>query len=291
MKLTIKIGDMTIHRIGFGTMRLTGPGIFGPPENIDGCRAALRALPELGVDFIDTSWAYGPGIAEALVKECLHPYKGMVVATKGGLVRPGPGEWARDGRPEALRTAVQISMKLLGVDRIDLWQLHRPDDKVPLGEQFDCIAQMQKEGLIHHAGLSNVSVQEIETARKYFQVASVQNRYYVIDRGYEDVVDHCERQRIPFIAYFPLAFGGLARPNSILQHVAARLGIPPAQAALAWLLKRSKNIIVIPGTTRADHARENCGAENVTLSDADYAEIERIGQRAAKMKGVAQQQE
>ena len=285
MTKTIQIGDMTIHRLGYGAMRITGPGVFGPPLDIEAARATLRSLPALGVDFVDTAIAYGPMVSEMLVREALHPYTGMVIATKGGLARPGPGQWLPDGRPEVLRASAEASIKLLGVERIDLWHLHKVDDKVPPDAQFSVVADMQREGLIRHVGLSNVSVQEIELARKHFTVASVQNRYHVIDRRHEPVLEYCEREKIPFITYFPLATGALASGESILTAIAAKIGITPGQAALAWLLKRSPWIIAIPGTTNPEHARENVAAAAIELSDEQYAAIERIGQKAALLRG------
>lgn len=282
----VMIGDLRVHRIGYGTMRLTGPGIFGPPPDLAAARETLRIQPELGVNLIDTSNAYGPLVAEMLVRDVLYPYAGLVIATKGGLLRPGPNQWVMDGRPEALRAAVENSCKLLGVARIDLWQLHRPDDKVPYDEQCGAIAELQRAGLIRHVGLSNVSAEQIDIARKYVTVASVQDRFHIIDRGYEPVLEHCERLGIPFISYFPLAMGGLARDDSMIKSVADRIGCTPGQAALAWLLKRSKWIVVIPGTTSPAHARENVAAAAVRMTDEQFAEIDRIGRKAWKMRGV-----
>jgi aryl-alcohol dehydrogenase-like predicted oxidoreductase len=282
---TITIGgDLEIRRLGYGAMRIVGPGVIGPPLDIAAARATLRSLPDLGVSFIDTALSYGPMISEMLVREALHPYRGLVIATKGGMVRPGPSQWHMDGRPEALRAHVEGSLKLLGIDRIDLWQLHRVDDKVPADEQFSAIAELQSAGLIRHAGLSNVSVEQIEAASKHFTVATVQNRYHVIDRKYEPVLRHCERIGIPFIAYFPLATGVLAGPESPLSRVAARIGIAPAQAALAWLLRQSPSLVAIPGTSNPEHARENVAAASVQLTDEDAAEIERVGRKAFLMR-------
>ncbi|HEX8110205.1 MAG TPA: aldo/keto reductase [Kofleriaceae bacterium] len=281
---TIAIGDFQVCRLGFGTMRLVGHGVMGPPPDIAAARETLRLLPELGVNLVDTANAYGPLLAEWLVRAVLHPYRGLLVATKGGVLRPGPFEWQADGRPEALRAAVQGSLATLGVDRIDLWQLHRIDPAVPADEQFAAIAEMQREGLIRHVGLSNVWPEQIEAARKHFTVAAVQNLYHVIDRRSEPVVEYCEQHGIPFIAYFPLATGALAARDSILQHAAAKIGITPGQAALAWLLKRSPSIVVIPGTQNPDHLRENVAAASIELSDEHYAEIERIGRKADQLR-------
>jgi pyridoxine 4-dehydrogenase len=281
---TIAIGDLQVSRLGFGTMRLVGPGVIGPPPDIAAARETLRLLPELGVNLVDTANSYGPLLAEWLVRTVLHPYRGLVIATKGGRLRPGPSQWQTDCRPEALRAAVQGSLATLGVDRIDLWQLHGIDPEVPLDEQFAAIAQMQRDGLIRHVGLSNVWSEQIEAARKHFTVAAVQNLYHVIDRRSEPVVEYCEQHGIPFIAYFPLATGALAARDSVLQHVAAKLGITPGQAALAWLLKRSPSIIVIPGTQNPEHLRENVAAASIELDDRHYAEIERIGRKADQLR-------
>ena len=277
-------GDLTIHRLGVGTMRLTGPGMFGPPADLEGARAMLRTARELGIDFVDTSNAYGPVVAELLVRSELHPYTGITVATKGGLLRPGPNQWANDGRPASLRAAVEASLKVLGVERIDLWQLHRVDPNVPADDQFAAIAEMQRAGLIRHAGLSEVSVEQIEAAGKHFRVATVQNGYHLIERKNEPVLEYCERAGIPFIAYFPLATGALAAADSILGPVASKLGITPAQAALAWLLHRSPVLVAIPGTSRADHLRENAAAASIRLTDEQAAAIERVGQKAAMLR-------
>lgn len=282
---TVSIGDMTVHRLGFGTMRLTGPGIFGPPRDVDAARQTLRLVPELGIDFVDTANAYGPIVAELLVREVLHPYRGITVATKGGLLRPGPEQWANDGRPASLRAAVEASLKVLGVERIDLWQLHRIDPNVPEAEQFAAIAELQREGKIRHLGLSEVTVEQIEAAGKHFTVASVQNGYHVVQRKSEPVLEHCERAGIPFIAYFPLGTGTLAAADSVLARTAAKLGITPAQAAIAWLLRRSPLLVAIPGTSRPEHLRENLAAADVELTDEQFDEIARVGKKAALMRG------
>jgi aryl-alcohol dehydrogenase-like predicted oxidoreductase len=283
---TITIGDFEVSRLGFGTMRVVGDGVFGPPRDIASARETLRRVPELGVSLIDTANSYGPLVAELLVREALHPYRGLLVATKGGFLRPGPFQWHPDGRPEALRAAVKGSLMTLGVERIDLWQLHRIDPAVPADEQFAAIAEIQRDGLIRHVGLCNVWNEQIEAARKHFTVAAVQNLYHVIDRRSEPVVEYCEQHGIPFIAYFPLATGALAAHDSILQRVAAKVGISPGQAALAWLLKRSPSIAVIPGTQNPEHLRENVAAGSVELSDEAYAEIERIGKKADQLRAA-----
>ena len=281
---TITIGEFCVSRLGFGTMRLVGDGVFGPPPDLAMARETLQRVPELGVNLVDTANSYGPLIAELLVRHLLHPYRGLLVATKGGFRRPGPFQWQTDCRPESLREAVEGSLKTLGVDRIDLWQLHRIDPEVPLEEQFGAVAQMQREGLIRHVGLCNVWNEQIDVARKHFTVASVQNLYHVIDRRSEPVVDYCEQHGIPFIAYFPLATGALAARDSVLHRVAAKIGMTPAQAALAWLLKRSPSIAVIPGTQNPEHLRENVAAASIELSDEHCAEIERIGRKADQLR-------
>ena len=277
-------GDLEVNRLGFGTMRVVGPGVIGPPRDLPAAVATLRSLPGLGVNFVDTANAYGPLISEMLVRETLHPYPGLVVATKGGFLRPAPFEWVPDGRPEALRAAVEGSLKTLAIPRIDLWQLHTVDPKVPADEQFSAIAEMQRDGLIRHVGLCNVRGEQIEAARKHFVVATVQNLYHVIERKSEAVLELCERSGIVFIAYFPLATGALAVEDSILTRTAAKIGITPAQAALAWLLRRSRSIVVIPGTSNPEHVRENVGAAHVQLTDEQFAEIERVGRRAALLR-------
>jgi aryl-alcohol dehydrogenase-like predicted oxidoreductase len=280
----VTIGDRTIHRLGLGTMRLTGPGMFGPPADIAAANATLRTARELGINFIDTANAYGPIVAEVLVRQVLHPYQGMLVSTKGGMLRPGPERWVPDGRPVTLRAAVEVSRKTLGVDCLELWHLHRIDPAVPVAEQFGTIAELQRTGKIRHVGLSEVSIEQIETAGAYFKVACVQNGYHLIERKNEAVLRYCEKAEIPFIAYFPLATGALARADSILSGVSARLGITPAQAALAWLLRQSPFLVAIPGTCNPEHVRENVGAASVVLADEDAAEIERIGRKAALLR-------
>ncbi len=242
-------GDLTVNRLGFGAMRVTGPGIWGEPEDRGEALRTLRRLPELSVNFIDTAEAYGPFISEQLIREPLHPYDGgLVIATKGGNSRQGPDGWTPVGRPEFLRQGVLLSLRHLGVERLDLWQLHRVDPKVDRDEQFAEIAKMQQEGLIRHVGLSEVSVEEIRAAQKHFKVVSVQNLYNLVTRGSEDVLEYCEAENIGFIPWFPLAAGNLARPGSVLDSVAHKLNATPSQVALAWVLKRSPVMLPIPGT-------------------------------------------
>lgn len=274
-------GDLTVHRLGFGAMRITGDGIWGEPADPAEAKRTLKRVPELGIDFIDTADSYGPEVSERLIKEVLHPYKDLVIATKGGLVRPGPSQWVPNGRPEYLRQQVTGSLKRLGVERIDLWQLHRIDAAVPQGKQFDVIAAMQQEGLIRHVGLSQVNIAEIKAVQKVFKVATVQNLYNLADRSSEDVLDYCEAQGIGFIPWFPLAAGSLAKPGSALEGIAKRHGVSPSQIALAWLLKRSPVMLPIPGTGKAKHLEENVAAAGIELSDADFKELSALSRKAA----------
>jgi pyridoxine 4-dehydrogenase len=275
-------GDHTINRLGYGAMRITGKGIWGDPADPAGAIATLKRLPELGVDFIDTADSYGPYVSEDLIRKALHPYEGLTIATKGGLTRHGPDIWLPVGRPEYLRQCVLTSLRRLGVERLDLWQLHRIDPAVPQDEQFGVIAAMQKEGLIRHAGLSEVGVDEIKAAQKFFPVATVQNRYNLVDRQSEDVLDHCEANGIGFIPWFPLAAGALVGPDSVLTQIAKRLNATPGQIALAWLLKRAKVMLPIPGTSSVVHLEENVAAAALVLSDADFAALDAQGRAAAR---------
>jgi aryl-alcohol dehydrogenase-like predicted oxidoreductase len=271
-------GDLPVHRLGFGAMRITGEGIWGPPRDLDEARRVVRRLPEVGINFIDTADAYGPFTSEQLLAEVLHPYaKGLVIATKGGLTRAGPGVWAPVGRPEYLRQCVQLSLRHLKVDRIDLWQLHRIDPKVPRDEQFAAIAELQKAGLIRHVGLSEVNVEELQAAQKFFKVASVQNLYNLVNRQSEAVVEFCAKQQIGFIPWFPLAAGALAKPGGVLDGIAKRLGASPSQVALAWVLKRSPVMLPIPGTASLVHLEENTAAAGLVLSDADFHALDEQG--------------
>ena len=274
-------GDIPVHRLGFGAMRITGPGIWDEPVDRAEALRTLRRLPELGVDFIDTADSYGPEVSEELIREALHPYKGMLVATKGGLTRHGPDRWEPVGRPEYLRQCVLMSLRRLGVERIDLWQLHRIDPQVPQQEQFEVIREMQREGLIRHVGLSEVSVAEIEAAGKVFEVATVQNRYNLVDRGSEAVLEYCTAHKIGFIPWFPLAAGDLAKPGSVLDALAKKAGASTSQVALAWVLKRSPVMLPIPGTGKVAHLEENVAGASVVLSDADFAALDRQARQAA----------
>lgn len=270
-------GDIEINRLGYGAMRITGEGIWGESKRVEENKRVLARLRELNVNFIDTADSYGPFVSEDLLHEVLHPYGEIVIATKGGLTRHGPGVWLPVGRPEYLRQCVLMSMRRLGVERIDLWQLHRIDPKVEREEQFEAIAKMQQDGLIRHVGLSEVSVEEIEAAQQYFTVSSVQNLYNLVNRKSEAVLDYCEEQNIGFIPWFPLAAGKLAE-HPELQKMDERLGTTPSQLALAWVLKRSKVMLPIPGTGSVAHLDENTAAASVELSDDDFATLDELGQ-------------
>jgi aryl-alcohol dehydrogenase-like predicted oxidoreductase len=274
---TFKIGgDLEITRLGYGAMRITGEGRWGPPKDHDAAIAVLKRLPQLGVDFIDTADSYGPENSENLIREALHPYRGIHVATKGGFTRQGPDRWAAVGRPEYLRQCCLMSMRRLGVETIDLWQLHRIDAKVPRDEQFGLMKELQQEGKVRHLGLSEVSVEEIQAAQKVFQVATVQNLYNLTDRRSEDVLKYCEQQGIGFIPWFPLAAGKLAKPDAAIADVAAAHGATAGQVALAWLLARSPVMIPIPGTSSVAHAEENVAAAALELTAGEMARLNQI---------------
>ncbi|WP_116132135.1 aldo/keto reductase [Tropicimonas sp. IMCC34043] len=267
-------GDITINRLGFGAMRITGPGIWGPPEDPAAALALLRRLPEIGIDFIDTADSYGPDVSEELIREALHPYDGLTIATKAGLTRSGPGQWSPKGDPDYLIAQARGSLARLGVEQIALWQLHRIDPEVPRDEQFAAVRQLLDEGVIRHAGLSEVSVAEIEAAQQVFPVATVQNRYNLTDRGSRDVLAYCEEHGIGFIPWFPLAAGDLAKPGGIVSQIAAAHGASPGQVALAWLLQKSPMILPIPGTGSLAHLEENAAAADLTLSPQEIVELE-----------------
>jgi len=273
-------GNLTVNRLGFGAMRITGKGVWGDPLDPAAARETLAMLPDLGVNLIDTADSYGPFVSEDLIREVLHPYHGLVIATKGGFVRTGPGKWAQLGRPEYLRQCVLMSMRRLGVDRLDLWQLHRIDPKVPRDEQFGVISDMRNEGLILNVGLSEVTVAEVQAAQKVFPVATVQNEYNLVTRKSEAVLDYCDKHGIGFIPWYPLAAGKLTAPGSALSRIANRLGATTGQVALAWTLRRSKVMLPIPGTSNPDHLRENVAAAAVQLSDDDFARLDRGGRGA-----------
>ena len=270
-------GDMTVTRLGFGAMRVTGKGIWGEPADPDAAMATLRRLPDLGIDFIDTADSYGPFVSEDRLRDALHPYKGLVIATKGGLTRHGPNIWKPVGRPEYLRQCVLMSLRRLAVERIDLWQFHRLDPAVPREESFGEIGRMREEGLIRHVGLSNVGVDDIEAAGKFFPVTTVQNRFNLVDRTSEAVLDHCEARNIGFIPWAPLSGGSLATGHSLLTDLAARLGVGPGQVALAWTLRRSKVMLPIPGTADPQHLEQNVAAAGIALDDADFQALDAQG--------------
>jgi pyridoxine 4-dehydrogenase len=267
-------GELEVHRLGFGAMRITGEGVWGPPRDHDEAIRVLRRTVELGINLIDTADSYGPNVSEELIAEALHPYPaGLVIATKGGFERTGPNQWVENGRPEHLRAACEASLRRLRTDVIDLWQLHRIDRNVPADEQFGVMAELVREGKVRHLGLSEVTVQQIEAARRVVPVATVQNRYNVADREWEGVLDHCEREGIGFIPWFPLAVGKLAEQGGPLAEVAGRLGAAPSQVALAWLLRRSPVMLPIPGTSRVRHLEENVAAAAIELSDEEFRRI------------------
>lgn len=280
---TFKIGgEIEMHRLGFGAMRITGPGIWGPPADRAEAIRTLKRVPELGIDLIDTADSYGPDVSEELIHAALFPYKCILIATKAGFRRPGPNVWKMDGRPDYLRSQALKSCQQLGVEQIGLWQLHRIDPKVPREEQFGAVKSLIDDGVIRHAGLSEVSVADIEAASKVFPVATVQNRYNLVDRGGEAVLDHCEKHGIGFIPWYPLAAGDLAKPGSLLDSVAKRHGASPGQVALAWVLKRSHVMLPIPGTSKVSHLEENVAAVDIVLSEEEFAKLDREGRAHAK---------
>lgn len=269
-------GKISVNRLGFGAMQITGPGVWGPPRDRAEALRVLRRLPELGVNFIDTADSYGPDVSEQLIREALHPYDGLLIATKAGFTRSGPHMWHVNCRPEHLIANAKESCRKLGVDRIDLWQLHRIDGRVPRDEQFGAVRQLLDEGLIAHAGLSEVSVADIKAASKVFPVATVQNAYNMAERHSDDVVDYCQAHGIGFIPYYPLGGSGeLARAGGKLAALAKAKGATSGQIALAWLLKRADVMLPIPGTSKVKHLEENSAAATITLSDAEFASLDR----------------
>jgi pyridoxine 4-dehydrogenase len=267
-------GDLEVHRLGFGAMRITGDGIWGPPDDPEEAKRLLRRVVERGVDLIDTADSYGPEVSENLIAEALHPYPdGLLIATKGGLRRSGPGQWPRDARPERLKECCEASLRRLRLDRIDLYQLHSPDNRVPLEESVGALKELRDEGKIRHVGVSNVSVEELERARAVVEVVTVQNRYNLEDRSSEDVLDACEAEGMGFIPWWPLAVGRLAEPGGPLDRIAREHGATPAQIALAWLLARSPVMLPIPGTSSIEHFEENLAAADIELSPDEVAEI------------------
>jgi pyridoxine 4-dehydrogenase len=284
------IGDLRVRRIGFGAMRLTGPGVWGPPVNRGGAIATLRRAVELGVNFIDTAEAYGPYVSEELITEALYPYPpDLVIATKGGFDRPGPDQWRANGQPSRLRDALEGSLRRLRLSRIDLYQLHRIDPTVPADDQFAVLQEMRAAGLVRHIGLSEVDVAQIEQARRFFPVASVQNQYNVADRHWEEVLTFCTRQGIPFIPWHPLGAGSLTQQGvgltvrrllgrspspSALSAVARRLRATPSQIVIAWLLQRSPVMLPIPGTSKREHLEENVASAHISLSSGDVDQLD-----------------
>jgi aryl-alcohol dehydrogenase-like predicted oxidoreductase len=268
------IGDRTINRLGFGAMRITGRGIWGPPPDRRAALATLRRLPEIGVNFIDTADSYGPDVSEELIREALQPYDGLLIATKAGLTRPGPDQWQPNGQPDYLISQARGSLRRLGVEQIALWQLHRIDPKVPRDEQFGAVRQLLDEGIIQRAGLSEVSVADIEAARRVFPVATVQNRYNLVDRGSEDVVAYCAANNIGFIPWFPLAAGDLIQPGGLVNRIASARGATTGQVALAWLLQRSPVVLPIPGTLQVAHLEENVAAASLSLTPEELMELD-----------------
>jgi pyridoxine 4-dehydrogenase len=272
---TITIGDHTVRRLGYGAMRITGPGIWGPPADHDEAIAVLRRAVELGVNLIDTADSYGPHVSEELIAEALYPYpEDLLIATKGGLIRTGPGLWPADGRPEHLREACEGSLRRLRLDTIELYQHHRPDKKVPYEESIGALKELQDEGKIRHIGVSNVSLDQLETAREIAEVVSVQNRFNLTDRHSQDVLERCEELGIAFFPWAPVAAGELAEPGGPVDRIASRHDASPGQVALAWLMARSAVIVPIPGTSSVEHLEENLGAADLRLSADELAELE-----------------
>jgi aryl-alcohol dehydrogenase-like predicted oxidoreductase len=271
-------GDLEVNRLGFGAMQLTGNGVWGDPADPDEAVRVLRRAAELGVNFIDTADSYGPFVAELLISRALSPYpEGLVIATKGGLTRSGPGRWEPVGRPEYLRQQCHLSLRHLGLDRIDLYQLHRIDPKVPLAEQLGALVELQQQGLIRHIGLSEVTVEQLRDAQRYATIVSVQNLYNLVNRRADALVDRCAEHGIAFIPWFPLATGELAAPGGRLAQFAAAHGATPSQLALAWLLRRSPTMLPIPGTSSVAHLEENLAAAALKLSDDQYEALSRMG--------------
>ncbi|HVY78942.1 MAG TPA: aldo/keto reductase [Solirubrobacterales bacterium] len=266
-------GEIEVHRLAYGAMRITGEGVWGAPENPAEARAVLRRAVELGIDLIDTADSYGPAVSEELIAEVLHPYAGVTIATKGGLERTGPGRWPRNGHPDHLKRACEGSLRRLRVDRIDLYQLHSPDDAVPYEESVGAIKELQDEGKVRHVGVSNVSLEQLEQARGIVEVVSVQNRFNLADRGSEDVLERCEELGICFFPWFPLAAGELAEPGGVAAEIADAHGAQTGQIALAWLLRRSPAIVPIPGTSSVAHLEQNVAAAQIELGDEEFERL------------------
>ncbi|GAA4662408.1 MULTISPECIES: aldo/keto reductase [Amycolatopsis] len=272
-------GDLPVHRLGYGAMQLTGPGVWGPPADSEGAVAVLHRAVELGVNLIDTADSYGPSVAEELIREALYPYPDdLVIATKAGLLRTGPDEWVPCGRPAYLRQQLEMSLRRLGRDRIDLFQLHRVDPEVPLADQVGELKLLRDEGKIRHIGLSEVNVDQLEQAREVVEIVSVQNLFNLADRHNEAVLEHGEAEGIAFIPWFPIATGQLAQPGGVLEQAAKEHDATPAQLALAWLLRRSPVMLPIPGTRSVAHLEENVGAADVELTDEEFASLSALGE-------------
>ena len=284
---TIKLGGaVTVNRLGFGAMRLTGPGIWGPPKDHQAAIAVLRRAVELGVNFVDTADSYGPAVSEELIAEALFPYpKGFVVATKGGWNRPGPNQWTHDASPKHLREAIEGSLKRLRLNRIEVYQLHAPDPAISFDASVQTLVDLQSEGKIHLIGLSNVTREHIERARKIAQIVSVQNRYSVFDREWEHVVDYCEQNRIAFIPWFPLGAGGVG--HEVLSRIAQAHRVKPIQVAIAWLLQRSPYMLPIPGTSSVEHVEENVAAASLRLSEEEFRQLDEVNGKtnAGRVRG------
>jgi len=271
-------GDIEVRRLGYGAMRITGDGVWGPPEDPEGAKRLLRRAVELGINLIDTANSYGPDVSEQLIAEALHPYSEVTIATKGGLERGGPGDWSVNGRPDALKEACEGSLRRLRVDQIDLYQLHAPDGDVPYEESVGALEELQGEGKINHVGVSNVSLDQLETARGIVEVVTVQNRFNLGDRGTEDVLERCDELGIGFMPYFPLAAGSLAEPGGTAAEIAERHEATTGQVALAWLLRRSRVMLPIPGTSSEEHLEENVGAARVELSEEEVEQLSNAGE-------------
>jgi len=271
---TVRLGgEVTVNRLGFGAMRITGPGIWGPPKDREAAKAVLRRAVELDVNFIDTADSYGPGVSEELIAEALYPYpKGLIIATKGGWRRPGPNQWTHDSSPSHLRAAIEGSLKRLRLDRISVYQLHTPDPAISFEASIEALVRLQTEGKIHLIGLSNVTLEHLERAQKMATIASVQNRYSGFDREWEHVLSYCEKSRIAFIPWFPLGAGGVV--HQLLNRIAQAHNVKPLQVALAWLLERSPFMLPIPGTSSVEHLEENIATAGLRLSDEEYRQLD-----------------
>ena len=270
-------GDLKVNRLGFGAMRITGEGIWGEPENPDEAKAVLKRVVELGINLIDTADSYGPDVSERLIGETLAPYSDdMVIATKAGLVRPGPGDWRPNGRPEHIREAIEGSLSRLKLETIDLYQLHRIDPEVPAEESLGTMADLVSEGKVRYVGLSEINVEELRQAQEILPIASVQNRYNLTDRGSEDVLEACEADGIGFIPWFPLASGSLSQPGGPVDEIASAHDAAPGQVALAWLLRRSPVMLPIPGTSSVSHLEENVAGASLQLTDDEYTELSKV---------------